>query len=87
MREVKVGDCVHYVDPVGRPANALVTAVWSPTCINVVLISDDSNKTDSYGRQIERYTSVCHKSNSPVHGNYFKHHDEELNPIVQPLEK
>lgn len=85
--KVKVGDCVNYVDPVGQPSNALVTAVWSPTCINVVVVSDDTKESDSYGRQIKRFTSLSHKDQTPVHGNYWKFPNEELNPIVQPQER
>lgn len=37
-------------------------AVWNrdPGCINVVIVSKDEGKTDPYGRQIERHTSVMH---------------------------
>lgn len=84
---VKVGDVVQYVNPVGQPTNALVTAVWTPTCINVVTVSDDTNETDTYGRQIKRVTSLSHKGQMAVHGNYWKLTEEELNPIAQPLEK
>jgi hypothetical protein len=82
-RKVNVGETVIYHDPVGTPFNALVTAVWTPTCINVVIVSDDESRTDSYGRQIERRTSLQHKSLVPVHGNYFRFQDEEPNPVVQ----
>lgn len=40
--------------------------------INVVIISNDENKHDSYGRQIERHISVVHISNQYAHGNYWK---------------
>lgn len=85
--KVTVGECVHYVDPVGQQSKALVTAVWSPTCINVVVVSDDTKESDTYGRQIKRFTSLSHKGSTPVHGNYWKFLHEELNPIVQPQEK
>lgn len=84
MANRKVGDPVIYHDPVGKPSNALITAVWSDNCVNVVLVSDDENRTDSFGRQIERKTSLSHKSVMPVHGNYFRDQNEEPNPIVQP---
>lgn len=86
-KTLKVNDLVIYADPVGKPLNALVTAVWGPTCINIVLVSDNENETDSYGRQIKRFTSVCHKSVMNVHGNYWRYPDEEPNPTVQPLAK
>lgn len=86
-RDIHVGDAVVYHDPVAVPHNALVTAVWSKDCINVVVVSKDEAKGDTYGRQIERYTSLAHKSVSPVHGNYFRFPDEEPNPVVAPAEK
>lgn len=85
-RKVGVGDNVIWVDPVARPFKALVTAVWGPTCINVVLVSGDKAKEDSYGRQIERQTSQSHKSVTPAHGNYWMFPDEEQNPVVQKEE-
>jgi hypothetical protein len=84
-KKLEVGDLVVYVDPVAKPSNALVTAVWGPTCINVVAMSDNEAETDSYGRQIKRFTSVMHKSVTPAHGNYWRRPDEEPNPVVQPL--
>ena len=70
---VKIGDSVTFINALRIEIPALVTAVWSPTCINVVFVSDDINKTDSYGRQIERYTSVGHKSlyGEEVFGNVW----------------
>ncbi len=62
IKIVKVGDPVVFIDSLRVEKPALVTAVWSPTCINVVIVSDDTSKTDTYGRQIERNTSVMHKS-------------------------
>lgn len=61
-KQVKVGDTVTFINSLRKEIPALVTAVWSPTCINVVAVSEDADKTDTYGRQIERYTSVPHKS-------------------------
>lgn len=90
MKEVHVGDVVVYVDPVARQFNALVTAVWGPTCINVVLVSKDEAKTDTYGRQIERNTS-CPYGHQPgmswPHGNYWMFPGEEPRPIQQPTER
>jgi len=87
QKTVKVGELVHYVNPVGVPSNALVTAVWGPTCINVVIVSDDEKETDCYGRQIKRHTSCSHKAQLPqAHGNYWKFTDEELTPIQKPTQ-
>jgi plastocyanin len=75
---VKVGDAVIYVDDKGVQHNALVTAVWGNEYegsgkpgLNLVFVSGDEKKDDSYGIQIERQTSVCHKVVQPAHGNYW----------------
>ncbi len=71
----KVGDTVTYFDEHGKPHNALVTANWgtgSTPSINLVWIDSDETKTDSYGRQIARNTSVVHKSNQSAHGCYWQ---------------
>lgn len=62
ISSVKVGESVTYVDSLRNLRSAIVTAVWSPTCINLVIVSPDETKTDTYGRQIERFTSVMHRS-------------------------
>jgi hypothetical protein len=70
----KIGDAVTFVNPVGKRFGAVVTANWGtgPTpSINVVYVTDDEAKTDSYGRQIERSTSVVHQSNQAAHGMYW----------------
>lgn len=61
-KQTKVGDTVTFIDSLRKEIPALVTAVWSPTCINLIVVSEDINKTDTYGRQIERHTSVMNKS-------------------------
>lgn len=53
-----------YVGPTGEPG------------VNLVYCSKDTMKKDPYGRQIERATSVVHKSNQPAHGNYWCWPDE-----------
>jgi hypothetical protein len=85
-RQVMLGESVIYVDPVARQFSALVTAVWSPTCINLVLVSGDESKGDTYGRQIERQTSMPHKSMNSAHGHYWMFPGEEPNPIQRPLQ-
>lgn len=82
--ELQVGQHVVYVDPVARQHDAVITAVWGPTCINVVFVSNDESKTDSYGRQIERQTSLSHRSVTPAHGQYFMLPGDTPNPVVQP---
>lgn len=77
----KVGAHVIYFDEFGEPHDALVTIWWmgvaeikdyraengEPGC-NVVFVEDDVKKEDSYGRQINRATSVVHKSKQNAHG-------------------
>lgn len=55
---MKIGDCVRYFSQYRVEYKALVTAVWSSPAVNVCFVSDDENKADSYGRQIERDSSV-----------------------------
>jgi hypothetical protein len=88
MEELYVGMPVIYADPVAGQHNALITAVWGDPktrpCINVVLVSADESKTDSYGRQIERQTSLQYKDIVGVHGMYYMLPGEVPNPIVKP---
>jgi hypothetical protein len=72
---LKVGSEVIYIDAHRVKHSALVTHVWGqghadlggqePSC-NLVYVSGDETKTDPYGRQIERATSVVHKSVQPA---------------------
>ena len=75
---MQIGDHVVVTDPVGKQHNGLVTAVWgndddpTPT-INVLYVSDDPNKHDSYGRQIDRdMTSTQHKSKTSAPGRFWQ---------------
>lgn len=71
---LKVGDVVTYRDEHGVDHNALVTVVHGNTaqsCINVTYLSDDESKHDSWGRQLERASSVQRKSDVTAHGRYF----------------
>lgn len=54
MEDLKVGDVVIYIDTLRKVHFGLVTAVWNQAYINLVYLSDDEAKHDSYGRQIER---------------------------------
>ncbi len=70
----KVGQAVVYVDPRGVRHDAILTAVWDsgPTpSVNLVYVSDDPARNDTYGRQIERSTSVVNQSLQSAHGNYW----------------
>jgi len=78
-----------YVDPKGVRHSALVTVWWAgdrevssyrsqngePGC-NLVFVSGDESRKDPCGRQIERATSVVHKTKQPAHGNYWCWPDE-----------
>ena len=86
-RKLEVGSAIVYVDPHGKRHNALVNIVWGsvesyqsasgePGC-NLIYVSGDGDKSDTYGRQIERSTSVVHKSKQPAHGNYWCWPDEK----------
>ena len=80
-RKYEVGAHVIYFDSYGVPHDALVTIWWmgpvevpsyraengEPGC-NVVCVDKDELKSDSYGRQIYRATSVVHQSKQNAHG-------------------
>jgi hypothetical protein len=74
---MEVGSAVTLFDEYGKPHSALVTSVfggWGPEnqpSINVVYVSGDEGRTDQYGRQIERRSSVVHKSNQSASGMYW----------------
>lgn len=85
QKQREVGDVVIYVDPTGQQHRSLVTAWWSNDCINVVYVAGDKDKQDSYGRQIERATSVSRKSQNWPHGNYFMEVGEEPLPYTPPI--
>jgi hypothetical protein len=85
-RVARVGEHVIWHDPQGGAHDALVTAVWTPTCINVVVIDPNEGSNDSYGRQIERKTSQSHKNQQKVHGFYWRFADEEPNGYQPPME-
>lgn len=71
MDELTIDSVVTYKDEHGEDHQALVTCVHGPDCINVVYVSSDPSKTDSYGRQIERATSVQRQAEWTAHGRYF----------------
>lgn len=71
------GESVIYVDSFKREHQALVTANWgskedTTPSINLVLVTADANKTDSYGCQIERQSSCVHVSNNSAQANCWK---------------
>lgn len=87
-----VEDSIVFHDPNGKPHNAIATAIHgdkesfekhgSVPCINLVFASGDQNKQDQYGRQLERESSVVHKSSHNAHGNYWRWASEKPNPVI-----
>jgi len=72
-----IGDAVVFVDEYKIEHAALLTHVFDngdeekyPTpAVNLVFVSGDSTKGDTYGRQIERQTSCAHISNNTARAN------------------
>ena len=79
--KVEVGDVVRFRDSQGVDQNALVIFVHggyhegSPEgyhpCINLVVVSKDERKEDSYGRQTQKETSVSYNSDWTADGGFF----------------
>jgi hypothetical protein len=84
VRQANLGDHVIFTDPKGNDHHALVQTVWTNPTINVLFVSSDENRRDSYGRQVEHATSVPHVSCVTVHGFYWRHPDEQKNEYVPP---
>lgn len=80
----ETGDVVIYVDPTGKPHNALITAWWGKDCCNLVYVDSDYKKKDDYGRQTKHETSVSRKREGHPHGNYFMEVGEEPLPYTPP---
>ena len=89
-RKYEVGQTVKFTDAYGKVHDALVCAwhigygdaqkhkeLHGEPSINIVYVTDDSMKRDSYGQQIERHTSVVHKGNQWAAGMFWKWSDEE----------
>lgn len=73
----KIGQHVVYVDALSVAHGALVTggpeqATWQPVFgvpwCNVVFVDPDPSRTDSYGRQVSRQTSLTHVSRQTAPG-------------------
>lgn len=52
-------------------------ATTSEPAVNLLIVSTDEQKRDQYGRQIERSSSIVHRSSQGAHGNYWMWPDEE----------
>lgn len=73
----EVGDVVTYIDEVGVEHDALVTIYFGGNhpngALNCVYVSTDADKSDPYGRQIERASSVSRQQEGvTAHGRYWK---------------
>ncbi len=75
-RELEHGTHIIFVDEHGVSRDALVTAWHGESCCNLVFVTGDEKRSDSYGRQIERHSSVVHDANQPAHGMYWHWPDE-----------
>lgn len=68
-----------YIDPQNMAHMALVTADWNITeedplgSVNLVYVSDNTEETDQYGRQIKRDTSVPHETKQSAPGRKWRH--------------
>lgn len=87
LEGLKVCGHVIWVDAHGRQHDAIVTTIWGKIedvpCINLVVVSDDESKQDSYGRQIERQTSVVHRTRQAAHGWYYMMPGDSPNPVAE----
>lgn len=59
----------------GTPVHAYTSVTGEPGC-NLLFVVKAVDKTDPYGRQIERATSVVHRSKQPARGRYWMWPDE-----------
>lgn len=75
---IQSGDTVRYITEDYSEVDALVTQVWGSfddkivvPCINLVYVTPADDRRDSYGKQIERASSVQHVSQSSVRGRVW----------------
>jgi hypothetical protein len=71
-----VGEVIIYVDEVSVEHDALVTVYWGGEseggALNCVYVTNDVDKRDPYGQQLERASSVSRQSEHTAHGRYWK---------------
>lgn len=77
MAGPQVGDVVIYNDHVGIEHQALITASWGSETndtpsVNLVFVEVDESKTDTWGRQVGRDSSVPHQDHQFAPGNYWR---------------
>lgn len=75
-RNYEPGSHIIFVDEHGVARDALVTQWWGEQCANLVFVTGDAKRRDSFGAQIERHSSVVHEANQPAHGMYWCWPDE-----------
>lgn len=75
-RVPKAGDHVVYTDAFGVSHNTVVTHGWTKDVCNLVYVGKDVNKSDTYGNQIERDTSVQKKHAGSAPGKFWQWPDE-----------
>jgi hypothetical protein len=83
-KEVAIGDAVIFTDAKGHDRPAVCTNSFGPKCINVAFVSDDTARTDSYGRQLERATSVPHQGSAFAHGYFWRQQYEAKKETAEP---
>lgn len=70
------GDVVTYVDEVSVEHDALVTIYFGGDhpndALNCVYVTKDDSKSDPYGNQLERASSVSRQSEHTARGRYWK---------------
>jgi hypothetical protein len=82
-----IGAAVVYTDPKGQDHEAIVTNAYGTSiqgAINVAFVSADTSRTDTFGRQIERETSVLHQTIQPTHGRFWRHVGEDKKTVSEP---
>ncbi len=71
----KVGEVVRVTDTRGEEHDALVTIYFGGEmpdyALNCVFVSNDPTKSDPYGRQVERLSSVGRQNEKSAHGNFW----------------
>jgi len=83
IRQPKVGEAVVFVDARAQSHAALLTAVHGTAnehggpAVNLVFVTDDTEKRDPYGQQIERETSVVHRKHQSADGMYWRFAEDQ----------
>lgn len=81
--QTQIGQAVIFTDPVGQDHLALVTNDFGGS-INVAYVSGDTARTDTFGRQLERATSVPHQSTQTAPGDFWRGVTETKRPDAFP---